>query len=407
MDPGPGFGGDLYTTLVTNFDEAYSGNRAPFPLFTHAQWFTDENIAATRKFIEYALSKGDVYFVTVKELLRWMQSPVSAADYRNVADCKPVNVQPPVKKMCQVYIVQPGDYLESIAGKFGVLNVNDLTMINPNLQTQTLQPGDRVNIPPWDDTCPPSSEIEAIYTSTEEASVNEAPVPSMDGQEGAPDTGAGVTGPEDPLSPGDDEMPSDQLPTQHSVTENGSNLCQIWTISSGENIQGISRATGSSVESIKVLNGLETESLSVGQRLKIPPYAACCDINACETLSSQQEEIGTRVDISIKLAGNQDVDDRVLEQIKSVMASELNVPAGAISAQTLSRRRQRRNLRQEGIKATTVVFSIATSTPRRLHRKVSEELRYASLQLSFLLHQPITFISNNYLLHFPGDTLVE
>lgn len=397
MDPGPGFGGDLYTTLVTNFDEAYSGNRAPFPLFTHAQWFTDENIAATRKFIDYALSKGDVYFVTIKELLRWMQNPVSATDYRNTADCKPVDVQPPVKKMCQVYIVQPGDYLESIAGKFGVLNVNDLTMINPILQTQTLQPGDRVNIPPWDDTCPPSSEIEAIHTSTEEASVNRAPVPSVDGQEGTPDTpdtGAEVTGPKEPLSPGDDEVPSDQMPTQHSVAENERNVCQIWTISSGENIQGISRATGSSVESIKVLNGLETESLSVGQRLKIPPYAACCDVNACGTISSQQEEIGTRVDISMKLVGSQNVDDEVLEQIKSVMASELNIPAEAISAQVLSRRRRRRNLRQDDSKATTVAFSIATSTPRRLHRKVSEELRYASLELSFLLYPPIIFISN-------------
>jgi len=57
MDPGPGFGGDVYTTFVTNFDQAYNGNRAPFPIYLHAPWFTDENIAATNKFIEYALSK--------------------------------------------------------------------------------------------------------------------------------------------------------------------------------------------------------------------------------------------------------------------------------------------------------------------------------------------------------------
>lgn len=375
MDPGPGFGGDLYTTLVTNFDEAYTGNRAPFPLFTHAQWFTDENIAATRKFIEYALGKGDVYFVTIKELLRWMQNPVSAANYRKVADCKPVNVQPPVKKMCQVYVVQPGDYLESIAGKFGVLNVNDLTKINPTLQTRTLQPGDRVNIPPWDDTCPPSSEIEATYSSTEEIVVNKPPEWSVGGEEGASDpadTGVGVTG--------YDRVPIDQMPTQHPGIEDGHDLCQIWTVSNGENIQGISRATGSTVESIKVLNGLETENLSIGQRLKIPPYAPCCDVDACEG-SPNQEEIGTRVDISMKLMGNQAVDDGVIEQIKSVLAGELDIPSGAITAQALSKRRKRRNLRQEDVNTSTLLFSIATSTPRRLHTKVSEELRYAPMDL--------------------------
>lgn len=31
---------ELFDLMVKNFDEVYSGNRAPYPIFLHAPWFT-------------------------------------------------------------------------------------------------------------------------------------------------------------------------------------------------------------------------------------------------------------------------------------------------------------------------------------------------------------------------------
>lgn len=34
----PACRGNVYDALVANFDEAYNGNRAPFPVFIHTPW---------------------------------------------------------------------------------------------------------------------------------------------------------------------------------------------------------------------------------------------------------------------------------------------------------------------------------------------------------------------------------
>ena len=360
MDPGPGFGGDVYQTLVTNFDQAYSGNRAPFPLYTHATWFTDENIAATRKFIEYALSKGDVYFVTMQQLIDWMKNPVTAAEYQKTAKCNPVNVLPPVKKKCQVYEVQPGDYLDAIAGKFGVLDVRELTSINPSLQVATIQPGVRVNIPPWDDTCPPSATIQAIT---------------------GPEMGEALTvAVQNTSTPEPTEVAKPQV-VQDAVqpTQTAAEPCRVWTVASGEFLEGISKATGASIEDITAANSLTTPNLSPGQQLKIPPYPECCKNGGCQPVDPIIQNVPpTRVDVRLSLLGSQSIDANRLEQIKGIIAGELDIPVHAITAQIISRRRGRR-LRQATSTPTHLVLSIATTTPIRLGQKVSEELRYDTL----------------------------
>lgn len=83
MNPGNGYGGDLYTTLSTDFDMSYNGNRAPFPIYVHTPWFNANTSSSLQKFIDYALSKPDVYFVTMQELIAWMENPVSAADFNS------------------------------------------------------------------------------------------------------------------------------------------------------------------------------------------------------------------------------------------------------------------------------------------------------------------------------------
>ncbi|KAL4424580.1 hypothetical protein ABPG77_009164 [Micractinium sp. CCAP 211/92] len=66
---------DVFTFLKDAFDSSYNGNRAPFPLFVHTPWI-EEFDKGMRAFVDYAATKPDVYFVTVRQLLAWMQNPV-------------------------------------------------------------------------------------------------------------------------------------------------------------------------------------------------------------------------------------------------------------------------------------------------------------------------------------------
>ncbi|PSC74020.1 polysaccharide deacetylase [Micractinium conductrix] len=70
-----------FDVLKANFDAAYAGNRAPFPIFVHTPWFSKPatNLADMIKFADYALSKPHVYFVTMQQLLAWMRNPVPAS----------------------------------------------------------------------------------------------------------------------------------------------------------------------------------------------------------------------------------------------------------------------------------------------------------------------------------------
>lgn len=383
MDPGPGFGGDVLTTLKTNFDQAYAGNRAPVPLFTHAPWFTDENINATREFINYALSKGDVYFVTAQELLAWMVNPVPAAQYKTMATCKPVNAMPPIKKKCQVYEAQVGDFFASIAGKFGVLDMLEMSKINPSLQTESIRPGMRINIPPWDDTCPPSSEISAV-TEAPVADISTVaveqptPIPDQVTLDAQQTQGVAQESQTTQAQQAPQGIQADSLASPRHT------LCQTWTVAEGEFLEGIAKATGASAADIASMNGLQSTptgsfGLSLGQQLKIPPYPECCATGGCTAVDQLANAPKTRVDVNLNLVGTQQMDPSMLEQIKVLVAGELDIPAGAVTATIITRRRGRR-LRQAVSTPTNIVLSIATTTPIRLAQKVSQELQGGDLE---------------------------
>lgn len=69
---------DVYDALKANFDAAYfGGNRAPLPIYVHSLWLKDEShMSGLKRFVDYARSKPDVYFVTMRQLLEWMQAPL-------------------------------------------------------------------------------------------------------------------------------------------------------------------------------------------------------------------------------------------------------------------------------------------------------------------------------------------
>lgn len=84
MDPGRGEPGNgqsrpTYDVLQYSFDQAYNGNRAPLPIYVHVFWYNNQSIADTQRFIQYALSKPDTYFVTMQQLVNWLENPVPAS----------------------------------------------------------------------------------------------------------------------------------------------------------------------------------------------------------------------------------------------------------------------------------------------------------------------------------------
>ncbi|XP_027203068.2 chitin deacetylase 7-like [Dermatophagoides pteronyssinus] len=83
---------EIYERFEYNFDRFYNGNRAPFPLFLNEEWMYDEaKRDALLRFIQNKLNKHDVFFVSIDEVLQWMQSPTNTTDYiEKTKQCRPI-----------------------------------------------------------------------------------------------------------------------------------------------------------------------------------------------------------------------------------------------------------------------------------------------------------------------------
>ena len=82
MDPGANSSGNgevrpAFDVLRSAFDAAYNGNRAPVPFYIHVSWFEGPSRTEDgNRFMAYALSYPDVYFVTFSQLIDWIKDPV-------------------------------------------------------------------------------------------------------------------------------------------------------------------------------------------------------------------------------------------------------------------------------------------------------------------------------------------
>lgn len=75
----------FYNFLNHNFNRHYSANRAPFGLYFHAS-FLKKNAELRKTFIKWigeVLQKSDVYFVTMTQVIQWMQEPVEVAGIKD------------------------------------------------------------------------------------------------------------------------------------------------------------------------------------------------------------------------------------------------------------------------------------------------------------------------------------
>ncbi|CAN7986910.1 unnamed protein product [Ixodes hexagonus] len=63
--------------------EFYGNNKAPFPIFLHQGWLANpKRQVGFLKFIDWLLAKDDVFFVTLTEVIKFMQSPKPLSRYR-------------------------------------------------------------------------------------------------------------------------------------------------------------------------------------------------------------------------------------------------------------------------------------------------------------------------------------
>ncbi|PSC74458.1 chitin deacetylase-like isoform e [Micractinium conductrix] len=79
MDPQ----GDPYELYKLQFDQRYSGNRAPLGIYLHAAWLIADPSRADRlnEFLAYAVQQPNTFLVTVSQVLDWMKNPVPASQY--------------------------------------------------------------------------------------------------------------------------------------------------------------------------------------------------------------------------------------------------------------------------------------------------------------------------------------
>uniref|UniRef100_T1JA58 NodB homology domain-containing protein n=1 Tax=Strigamia maritima TaxID=126957 RepID=T1JA58_STRMM len=80
---------DIYRMLMSNFEHHYHSNRSPFPMYYHYAWFTkNHNLEAFKAFIDTVLQLGDVYMVSVSQMIEWMKQPTPLSHIQQFAPWK-------------------------------------------------------------------------------------------------------------------------------------------------------------------------------------------------------------------------------------------------------------------------------------------------------------------------------
>jgi hypothetical protein len=80
----------VFNQLQSQFESHYNGNRAPFGIYMHAIWMVPRpgkgnnetlpdgtpKLFAIKRFIDYAISRPNVWIVTNAQLIQYMKNPV-------------------------------------------------------------------------------------------------------------------------------------------------------------------------------------------------------------------------------------------------------------------------------------------------------------------------------------------
>lgn len=80
---------ELLTLLRKNFNDQYTGNRAPFGIFTHAAYLIGDSPEAEQRrkgyatFLDELAAMDDVYIVSVSQAVEWMRNPTNLTEIQN------------------------------------------------------------------------------------------------------------------------------------------------------------------------------------------------------------------------------------------------------------------------------------------------------------------------------------
>ena len=155
-----------------------------------------------------------------------------APDCKCVVETKPVIVadvsKKPVEPECTIYIVQNGDYLAKISKKFNV-TIASIKRLNPSIKRDVVRVGQKLKLP-----------------GRVDVGVQSAPVAVA-----APKAAASKTASKKSYSP-------------------YTGATKEYVVKNGDTLGSIAYGNGITIRQLKELNGLSSDSLKIGQKLKIP-----------------------------------------------------------------------------------------------------------------------------------------
>ena len=150
-----------------------------------------------------------------------------APDCKCIVEAKPVvvaDVSKPAEPEYTIYIVQNGDYLAKISKKFNV-TIASIKRLNPSIKKDVVRVGQKLKLPG------------KIDVGVQAAPVAAAPAKKAAAKKGyAPYTGA----------------------------------TKEYVVANGDTLGSIAYGNGINIRQLKELNGLSSDALKIGQKLKIP-----------------------------------------------------------------------------------------------------------------------------------------
>ena len=156
-----------------------------------------------------------------------------APDCKCIVETKPVIVadvtKKPVEPEYTIYVVQNGDYLAKISKKFNV-TISSIKRLNPSVRNDVIRAGQKLKLPGKIDV--------GVQTAPVAAAVSVAPA------------------------------------VKKSVAKNGfasyTGATKEYVVKNGDTLGSIAYGNGINIRQLKELNGLSSDSLKIGQKLKVP-----------------------------------------------------------------------------------------------------------------------------------------
>ena len=157
-----------------------------------------------------------------------------APDCKCIVETKPVvtaDLSKPAEPEYTIYVVQNGDYLAKISKKFNV-TIASIKRLNPSIKDNVVRVGQKLKLPGKIDVGVQSAPVVATVVAT----TTKKPADSAAKKGFAPYTGA----------------------------------TKEYAVQNGDTLGSIAYGNGINIRQLKELNGLTSDSLKIGQKLKVP-----------------------------------------------------------------------------------------------------------------------------------------